>query len=245
MSWRLPSEAATPYLNVCDYAAKSDDFFNEFKTHPAYRHVLEHVSYEEGLQYYNMIDLDIKEEVKKNDTFGSPDIYEYPCGKISPTTLRYVKNTCDIVRNFGSELSSIVEIGGGYGGLCVTASNYIDFDSYLILDQEEPNKLTRKYVSRWDLPHQSCRLDELVLDDDHEFDLCISNYAFSECDLETQTEYLEKIIKKSKRFYLVYNSFTENMQCSDFIECLSDSYNICSEDDHEGASPQVIYGTRK
>ena len=245
MSWRLPSEAASHYLTCCRQAATNENYFNVFKTMPGYRHVLEHISEEEGQQYYDLIDLDIKEEVKKNDTFGSPDLYEYPCGKISPTTLRYVKNTCDIVRKFGTSFDSIVEIGGGYGGLCVTSSNYINFDSYLILDQEEPNQLTRKYVSNWDLPHQSCRLDELRLEDGHKFDLCISNYAFSECDRETQTEYLYRIVGRARNLYFVYNTFTENIQLQEFLDRVSDRYDVEYEDDHEGASPQVIYAKEK
>ena len=48
MTWMLQDEAANPYLDVCQYAAKSNEFFNRFKSHPAYTHVLEHVSYEEG-----------------------------------------------------------------------------------------------------------------------------------------------------------------------------------------------------
>ena len=39
-TWTLQDEAATPYLNVCNYAANSDDLFKQFKSHPAYRHVL-------------------------------------------------------------------------------------------------------------------------------------------------------------------------------------------------------------
>ena len=58
MTWMLQDEAATPYLNACQYAAKSSEFFKHFKSHPAYTHVLEHVSYEEGQQYLKEIEID-------------------------------------------------------------------------------------------------------------------------------------------------------------------------------------------
>ena len=45
MTWMLQDEAANPYLDVCQYAAKSSEFFKRFKSHPAYTHVLEPVSY--------------------------------------------------------------------------------------------------------------------------------------------------------------------------------------------------------
>ena len=44
MTWMLQDEAANPYLDACQYAAKSNEFFKRFKNHPAYTHVLEHVS---------------------------------------------------------------------------------------------------------------------------------------------------------------------------------------------------------
>ena len=32
MTWMLQDEAANPYLDVCQYAANSDEFFKRFKT---------------------------------------------------------------------------------------------------------------------------------------------------------------------------------------------------------------------
>ena len=249
MSWTLQDSAVTPYLQACRAAAQGSDFFKTFKNNSAYRHVLEHVSFEEGQQYLDEVDIDYKDkldQIKENDLYGTPITCSYDgVGMISPTTVRYLKNTSDIVKKFGTSFDSIVEIGGGYGGLCVTASNYINFDSYLILDQEEPNQLTTKYVSNWDLPHQSCRLDELRLEDDHKFDLCISNYAFSECNRETQTEYLYRIVGRARNLYFIYNTFTENIQLQEFLEQISDRYDVECEDDHDGASPQVIYAKEK
>ena len=197
-TWTLQDEAATPYLNVCNYAANSDEFFKQFKSHPAYRHVLEHVSYEEGQQYLKEIDIDYLdklEEVKENDSLGSPVIYEYPSvGEISPTTIRYIKNTSDIINKFGNSFDSIVEIGGGYGGLCKVLSSFIKFEQYLLLDLEECNLLSRKYLSHFNLPTLSYRSEEID-EIDENFDLLISNYAFSECHKEVQQDYIERFIK--------------------------------------------------
>ena len=118
----LQDDAANPYLDACQHAAKSSEFFKRFKNHPAYTHVLEHVSYEEGQQYLKEIEIDYLDklqEIKQNDAIGKPQTYEYPSiGNISPTTIRYIKNTSDIINKFGTSFDSIVEIGGGYGGLC-------------------------------------------------------------------------------------------------------------------------------
>ena len=251
-TWTLQDEAATPYLNVCNYAANSDEFFKQFKSHPAYRHVLEHVSYEEGQQYLKEIDIDYLdklEEVKENDSLGSPVIYEYPSvGEISPTTIRYIKNTSDIINKFGNSFDSIVEIGGGYGGLCKVLSSFIKFEQYLLLDLEECNLLSRKYLSHFDLPTLSYRSEEID-EIDENFDLLISNYAFSECHKEVQQDYIERFIKKSNNFYIMHNNFHLELGTiphEQFAEIMSDTHNVEWYDEHGiHDAPKIIYGTIK
>ena len=62
MTWMLQDEAANPYLDACQYAAKSDEFFKRFKSHPAYTHVLEHVSYEAVSNHMNQANAPGKKE---------------------------------------------------------------------------------------------------------------------------------------------------------------------------------------
>ena len=251
-TWTLQDEAATPYLNVCNYAANSDEFFKQFKSHPAYRHVLEHVSYEEGKEYLKEIDIDYLDkldEVKENDSLGSPVIYEYPSvGEISPTTIRYIKNTSDIINKFGNSFDSIVEIGGGYGGLCKVLSSFIKFEQYLLLDLEECNLLSRKYLSHFNLPTLSYRSEEID-EIDENFDLLISNYAFSECHKEVQQDYIERFIKKSNNFYIMHNNFHLELGTiphEQFVEIMSDTHNVEWYDEHGiHDAPKIIYGSIK
>ena len=251
-TWTLQDEAATPYLNVCNYAANSDEFFKQFKSHPAYRHVLEHVSFEEGQQYLKEIDIDYLDkldEVKENDSLGSPVIYEYPSvGEISPTTIRYIKNTSDIINKFGTSFDSIVEIGGGYGGLCKVLSSFIKFEQYLLLDLEECNLLSRKYLSHFNLPTLSYRSEEID-EIDENFDLLISNYAFSECHKEVQQDYIERFIKKSNNFYIMHNNFHLELGTiphEQFVEIMSDTHDVEWYDEHGiHDAPKIIYGTIK
>ena len=80
MTWMLQDEAVDPYLKVCSLASYDSDMFREFKSHPAYRHVLEHVSFEEGKQYLDEIKIDYTDklsEVKQNDVMGRPVTYDY------------------------------------------------------------------------------------------------------------------------------------------------------------------------
>ena len=251
-TWTLQDEAATPYLNVCNYAANSSEFFKRFKNHPAYIHVLEHVSYEEGQQYLKEIDIDYLDklqEIKQNDAIGKPQTYDYPSiGNISPTTIRYIKNTSDIINKFGTSFDSIVEIGGGYGGLCKVMSSFIKFDQYLLLDLEECNLLSRRYLSIFNLPtlsHTAEEIDEI----DENFDLLISNYAFSECHKEVQQDYIERFIKKSNNFYIMHNNFHLELGTiphEQFVEIMSDTHNVEWYDEHGiHDAPKIIYGSIK
>ena len=253
MSWTLQDSAVTPYLSACRAAAQGSDFFKNFKSHPAYRHVLEHVSFEEGQKYLDQIHLDNffdkLDEVKENDSIGTPVTCEYEkIGNISPTTVRYLKNTSDIAKRLGTSFDSIVEIGGGYGGLCKVLSSFVKFEQYLLLDLEECNMLSRKYLSLFDIPTMSYRAEEIV-DVEDNFDLLISNYALSECDRETQMMYIERFVKKSDKFYIMHNDFHVdhgNMGHEEFIEIMSDTHDIEYYGEHGvPENPKVMFGVIK
>ena len=251
-TWTLQDEAVDPYLQVCRLAAQSSEYFNTFKSHPAYRHVLEHVSEDEGQKYLDEIQIDYMDkldEVKQNDSLGGPVTYDYDkVGNISATTLRYIKNTSDIITKFGNSFDSIVEIGGGYGGLCKVMSSFVKFDQYLLLDLEECNLLSRKYLSHFDLPTLSHRAEEID-DIDENFDLLISNYALSECDRETQMMYIEKFVKKSNKFYIMHNNFHAdhgNMSYNEFIDIMADTHDIEYYGEHGiDENPKVMFGVIK
>ena len=252
MTWTLQDSAVMPYLQACRAAAQGSDFFRNFKSHPAYRHVLEHVSYEEGQQYLDEIKIDYKDkldEIKENDALGTPVTCTYDgVGTISPTTLRYLKNTSDIVNKFGTSFNSVVEICGGYGGLCKVLSSFVDFEQYLLLDLEECNMLSRKYLSHFDLPTMSYQAEEIVELEDR-FDLLISNYALSECNRETQMMYIERFVKNSDKFYLMHNNFhadNGNMSYEEFLDVMSDTHDIEYYGEHGvEQNPKVMFGTVK
>ena len=252
MSWTLQDSAVVPYLSACRAAAQGSDFFKGFKSHPAYRHVLEHVSYEEGQQYLDEVEIDYNDkldEIKENDALGTPVTCSYKgVGTISPTTVRYLKNTSDIVNKFGTSFDSIVEIGGGYGGLCKVMSSFVKFENYLLIDLEECNMLSRKYLSNFDLPTMSYQAEEIV-DVEENFDLLISNYALSECNRETQMMYVERFVKKSDKFYLMHNNFhadNGNMSYEEFIDVMSDTHEIEYYGEHGvDENPKVMFGVIK
>lgn len=253
MSWEVSNDISQ-YLYACKIASIDDKAFSTFKKDARYRQILEHVSYEEACQYIKEIPVPISdviehlEDFKENDKYGSPDIHQFDeLGEISPTTIRYIKNSFDIVNNFNSsDIKNIVEIGGGYGGLCKVLSTLVEFDNYIIFDLEEVNGLIKKYTSKFSKISdkvQAFTLDELG--EIEGIDLLISNYAFSEVSLDIQNEYYDKVIKKSKNIYMIFNQISNsNIKFSDFIDKLtSDGFIVeftCEHEECENCN-KIIY----
>jgi hypothetical protein len=200
------------YRSACRLAYENEDEFKNFKSDPHYNGILEHVSSEQGDLYLDYININFPEFMSKierfklNDIYGGPKLYNYQeIGEISPSTLRYIKVLSDLKSIFGNlDGKKIIEIGGGYGGQCFILNQIFGFKEYSIVDLDEPLLLTDKYLKRLEVNHRSISIDE-VHNIEEDFDLVISNYAYSEVSRDLQNLYWEKIIKKSKNGYLTLN----------------------------------------
>lgn len=200
------------YREICKNAAENEGDFSNFKNNPQYNAILEHVSPEQGSLYLNYLDKNFPEYVnylekfKGNDIYGSPKMSEYhQTGPISPTTLRYIKVLSDL-KNLMGDLSGkkIIEIGPGYGGQCFILNQFFSDLDYYLVDMEESLLLSHRYLDNLGVSHRVIKPEEVDLLDE-EFDLVISNYAYSEVDKEFQDKYWDKIIRKSKKGYFTLN----------------------------------------
>jgi hypothetical protein len=97
------------YPILVQEALTNETLFNSFKRHPWYTPILEHVSYDDGIKYLDVIKkeyaflLNNIDKYKTNDSVGNPIMHSYSeLGSMSPTTLRYMKVLGDIVNNFGN-----------------------------------------------------------------------------------------------------------------------------------------------
>ena len=133
-------------------------------------------------------------------------------GKISPSTLRYVKVLHDLMVHFG-DLSNlkICEIGVGYGGQArIIFAKFPRVAQYHFVDLQSVLNLSKKYLSHFsDISADLCfhTLDNLP---QNNYDLVISNYAFSELSRAIQELYLEQIINHSKHGYITYNDISSD-----------------------------------
>jgi hypothetical protein len=222
------------YLKVCEKAAKDESVFKNFKRHPDYTPILEHVSYQQGLEYLSEIKQNCPNLLKymdrflTNDKIGNPNVYYFEDLKIniSPTTLRYIKVLSDLINLFGRlDEMNIIEIGGGYGGQCKIINDVYNPASYTLVDLPEVLKLNNKYLK--DIENIILRnIDDLS---EIHYDLCISNYAFSEVERKYQIFYAEKIIKNSDRGYITCNFIVSENLSKEEIFALKLNYTIYQE----------------
>ncbi len=203
-----------------DYAAailsalKNQKAFDNFKRKPAYRTVLEHVSLEQGRAYLDIV-RDRRDgllekalrSVLKRDDVGNPikykyDEYDFP---LSPTTLRYLKVTSDLKGLFGQNLGEVAEIGCGYGGQAYVNDQLLNVQMATLFDLPYVNILIERYLNTLllDGAYKTASINQVVPRD---YDLVISNYAFSELPSVLQDVYIKKVLSRSARGYLTMNT---------------------------------------
>ena len=200
------------YRKVVVEAVNHPKKFNKFRKNKIYNVALEHTSVKLGNDYYNSFKdksniIRSFDEFKKNDLYGSPKLYSYEnIGKISPSTLRYIKVLSDLKDKFKNlDDLNILEIGIGYGGQCRIIDSYNKPATYTLVDIKPVLLLAERYLEHYVLHSKIIykTLNEIGFDD--HYDLVISNYAFTELPRNFQDAYLDKIILRSERGYITYN----------------------------------------
>jgi len=242
--WEAEEKYANEYLEICRRAVEDDEIFAKFKSIQGYKNILEHVTPRQGHEYLEIAmamseDALIEniDQFKENDEIGTPDKFSYDkIGKISPTTIRYIKNVFEMATLLqDTAVSRVVEVGGGYGGLCKTLSVVCDFDEYILVDLPEAVEVQRKYLSCFPELFAKCKFISCDdLEEIKDVDLFISNYALSECDYDTQVNYYDKLVSNSKFAYIIYNLVNFNdYYYNKFVETMSETFTYTTNKDYE------------
>lgn len=214
----------TNYQKAILECLQNPEGFENFKHHPEYIDMLEHVSPKLGLLYlkYTCMEFPILfEEIlgfcELNDKIGNAIKYEYNSElKCSPTSIRYIYQAHLILKHIQSlqlETVNIVEVGCGYGGLCL-AINYfsnkfnININQYNLIDLEEPSLLQKLYLDKHNLLfpcnfYDAKNYGKEITNENLYF---ISNYCFTEIDSTHQKLYIKHLLPKCNHGFLVWNS---------------------------------------
>ena len=155
------------YCNYIKLIINNDINQINFKSNKVYNGILEHVSKEMGDDYLSVIKDNfgdifnknfsyISKICKLNDYIGKPQLYDfYNFIECSPSNLRYILHSF-LILNYMKTCKlnnvNVIEIGGGYGGLCFYLYKLchifeININSYIIFDLSEPLLLQEKYLS--------------------------------------------------------------------------------------------------
>lgn len=207
------------YIASVKKAISSYQAFARFKCDPRYQKILEHASKEQGDAYLKIIKSESPallieiEKFKANDLVGGSITYEFDkIGAISPSTLRYMKVASDLKNIFGEKIGDrVAEIGVGYGGQLLIADQVFQFKQYDLFDLPPVLTLTSMYLESHILnsAYKTVTLNQHGGDVD--YDLVISNYAFSELPSQLQISYIQKILSRAKRGYLTMNTGVTEM----------------------------------
>ena len=201
------------YPNFCKIAVSDEMTFKYFRSNDNYTSILEHVKFEEGKVYLDIVSntnpelLENIEKYKTSENVGNPKTFLYDSiGRVSPTTLRYIKVLSDLKQNFGDLTGmDIVEIGCGYGGQSKIITDTFSVKSYTLIDLPETLELAKKFLTRVGVNIESFTFKTMDQLEDRKYDLAISNYALTECKKDIQTEYLNKVVLNSKKGYITAN----------------------------------------
>ena len=150
---------------------------------------------------YHFYKKDLVDLCRKNDEFGKPILYDFPeFGKCGLSNFRYIYHAILILEHMKEknlEKVDIIEIGGGYGGLCFFLYNLSKFfnitiSSYSIFDQEDVIQLQQKYLQNLGITINTFTIDSFEVQKNS---FLISNYALSKFEENIRNKYVEKVIK--------------------------------------------------
>lgn len=203
------------YADFALKAALDSKEFSIFRRHHDYVRMLEHVSKKEGQAYFEIINQEYKLSIKEiNEAIeplqkvGNPRLH-YVSGlqkRVSCTALRYLKVALDLRKLKGPNFGHVVEIGCGYGGQAIILDKIGKIKSYTFFDLWQVNFLIERFIENSEFSANYNISTIRNFNGKTSWDLVVSNYAFSELEINLQKKYYDKIITKSDYGYLIMNT---------------------------------------
>ena len=217
--WVVKEGPAKLYYDICKEASENEKVFSRFKVSGQYTTILSHVDKQKGSLYLRLVETHYPELLKDNrylinDKLGGDEFVNSSRKfkenffnrnnnediSIDPSTLRYLKQVGDILSI--CKPTSIVEIGGGYGGLLLLLSQYCDVKSYYDYDHPNVIKLVKKYLGNYNIS-----VEDEVKD---KYDLVISAFAWDELNVNVRKWYIDNVFTKGEHGYIVASEETSS-----------------------------------
>ena len=199
----------------------ADNRLTTWKSHPDVTYMLEHEWELAASLYIDYLrpflsDAQIQAIATKNDLYGGASVKTINKIVASPSSIRYIRHaydTMDHIRSKNLNDVSIIEVGGGYGGLALAMFQMADIfniriKKYIIYDLPGVSKLQQYYLTDHGLntrvewrPSALCGSDC----DASETNVLVSCYCMSEIPDTYRIQYLSNLLPKIKAAYFVWN----------------------------------------
>ena len=195
---------------------------------------------------YSNWEKDFTNTLNTLDSLGKPYRYKFKFGNFSTTSIRYLKTYLEIKNLFGNlDHYNVQEIGVGFGGQASIFIMLSQLDSYTFYDLVPTLNLSKKFITSLNLTGNfNFKNGHNPQANSYLPDLTISNYAFSELNRATQDAYLENVILKSLKGYMVWNSLgqvqLDGYSLADLIRIIPNS-QIMPEIPNTALSNAIIF----
>lgn len=239
MSWEIKREGEERYLAYLRRIADDEEEFARFRRNADVRGIIDGVTPDAAAAYLRRIDglapgwLDDNwTELARNDEVGDPQLARFRPGTMAPVTLRYAWNALEMDRELSLAGKSVVEIGGGYGGLARLVCALFRPARYSIIDVPEALTAAARYLAHFDLGETQVSFfppDTII-----EADVFVANYSVAEFDRAEQRRYLDNVILRTRSGYLTHNiphPSNRQMSRAEFEEELHGRFDVRSYDE--------------
>ncbi len=152
--------------------------------------------------------------LQRNDRIGGPEIARTEDGmELSPTTARYARHISQLFWLFGPVLDyHVVEVGGGYGGLCRLFTGLFPSCSYKLYDIPIGLTLQSRYLAG-----ARARVRYFSTIEPTDCDLFISVASLCELRRPVIDEFGASVLAKSRRGYVVWSRPAEGLDGPDQV----------------------------
>ena len=203
------------YRKICKKILRSHSKLSTFRQIPEVREKFDFVKQKDSLSYIEWLkdfgrELNNNEENRliKQDTFGKPIVHSFKKYVACPTTWRTVKIAQEIKNEFGDLADQhLIDIGGGYGGLCRILALLEGFGSYTFVNYSECNQVIQRFLEPLNLSNVFyIDLESYSENTFSHYDLIISDQSFFELEDFQQNRILEHLIRKIANGYFIFSS---------------------------------------
>ena len=198
--------------------------------------------------------IDNLDKILECDSFGSPTAHRFSNGsltiKCSDSILPPLYDLTKLAENFGSLPSNlnILEIGCGFGIETKIFHDLVGYKSYTHVDLPDMLKLQSVYLSHFNIPNvKYINPSEDMKSVKGEYDLFLSNFAFTEISKDIQKFYFDSLITKC-RMGIVLGKMAPHIDTVRFnrltkvqLGWFESNFNVKFEKNHAYDRGEILY----